>query len=354
MEVLVNGMQLKRLGSALLAAGLLAGAVASSATADSSTRIVSIGSSVDCAAALLSNGAPGTLTPSQTVTVGGLIRVDVSVENCGGQNLSNAQVTVGGPQAGAAQPASAFTDGSLFDSVTGSCNGAPGTSLLTCTYKSLRPSTPVTFTAYIKAGSQTTLDITAVVLFNESTNSTGSNPQTFAADGTVTVGQTTCDDFATYLSPSKRDATLNCGLSDPANGNHQSTGVKLLSTSLTSAEVSESSTGPTCVAPSGLECFGDYSDGSVPTTAGDILEWTMTIDLSFTGNTNLNLKKLIIYHWYTGNTSSTPDLTLFNTSDYSCKTRPASTGCIVSATKSGTVLTVVFRTPANGSNKLLG
>jgi hypothetical protein len=352
MEVTVNRKHLKHLGSALLAASLLVGTVASTASAASSTRIVSIGSTTDCAAAVVTNGAPGTLdTLGQSPTVGGLIRVDVSVENCGGQNLSNASVTLGGQPAGDAQPASPFADGSVIDSVeNGSgCTGV-GTARLTCTYKSLRPSAPVSFRAYVKAGSASSLGIYAAVLFNEGTNTTGSNPQSFLASEAVTVGASTCDSFSTYLSLSKRTAAL-CGLSDPANANKQSTAVKLLSSTLTSAAVSETSTGPTCVAPNGVACLGDYSVASVPTVPGDVLEWTMTVDL---GAINVNTKKVIVYHWYSDPTFQGGFVELDNTSAFSCKSRSAADGCIVSVTKSGTVLTVIFRTPANGSSRILG
>ena len=348
----MNRKHLKHLGSALLAASLLAGTVASTASAGSSTRIVSIGSTTDCAAALVANGAPGTLnTLGQTPTVGGLIRVDVSVENCGGQNLSNASVSVGGLPAGEAQPASPFADGSVFDSVeNGSTCSGVGTSRLTCTYKSLRPSVPVSFRTYVKAGSASSLNISATVLFNEGTNTTGSNPQAFVASETVTVGATTCDSFSTYLSLSKRTAAL-CGLADPANANKQSTSLKLLSSSLTSAAVSETSAGPTCIAPNGLACLGDTSVATVPTVPGDILEWTMTVDL---GATNVNTKKVVVYHWYSDPAFQGGFVELDNTSAFSCRNRSAADGCIVSVTKSGTILTVVFRTPANGSSRILG
>jgi hypothetical protein len=352
LEVRVNRKQLRRLATTLVGASLLVG-LAGTVVNAADTRIISIGSTTDCAAAAAHNGDPGTLDVSSGTTVGGLIRVDVSAVNCGGQNLSNATLTIGGVPSAAAQPASALSGGSTFDSFAGACKGA-GTATLTCTYKSLRPGVPVSVTAYITAGAVGSLPIYAVIQFNEGTNSTGSNVQTFTASGASTVGRTDCDNFGTYLTLSKRTASIPCAPTDhDNNANGQSTSVKLLGTGQTTAVVRESSDAgdtQTCVPSGGLSCFGDYSFGSVPTAPGDILEWTISVDLTVTGNTNLNTKKVVIDHWYADGTL----VQLTNTTADNCKTRAASTGCVVSVTKLNNVLTVIFRTPANGKTRLLG
>jgi hypothetical protein len=100
-------------------------------------------------------------------------------------------------------------------------------------------------------------------------------------------------------------------------------------------------------------CFGASFNadlaGDSPT---DLVTWNISVDLAAVGKTNLNLNKLVVYHYNDSNVLS-PAGGIANTNKNACKSASAG-NCIVSASITGTILTIEYRTLGNGKTRLLG
>lgn len=308
------------------------------------TRLVEIGSTVDCATPRPLD-SPGGLVAT-AVSSGQLTNVDLSTKNCGGQNLNNITLTVGAQAFVNGQPqwdnlAIPFSDGTTVFEVYGTdaktCKTNGAETLLTCTTKSLRPGQGLDINVVLRAPtSGTGIAVYAAIKVAENTNDNGANEDTFEA----TVSQdfaagSSCDAIATFYSPSSRNAET-CAV---AKGNAQQGKVGLPGDKTTPVTVSEAPTDTTlrldmCPAatgpkgPIGADIVANI-DGDEPT---DLVSWTIVVDLKAINRNDVKADNVIVCHW---------DDNGIPTEVYD-----------VEATKSNKgILTVTFQTLGNGKSR---
>lgn len=325
--------------SALLTAGLLLAAGASTVLAGD-TRLIDIGSDVDCATLVPAAEPNGTLDLTE-VSPGQLTHFGLAAKNCGSQNLSNVIMTVGhAPASTWDQLSDPFSDGTTIFEVYGAnadaCSTNTAKTLLTCTFKSLRAGSDVGISVVLRAPtSGAGVTVYAAIKAAENTNDGGANEDTFEATGTeLFAAGSSCDLVATFYAPSSRDATT-CALGAPGDTNAQQSSVRYVNAKNLPVKIREETTGTeTCggttrKSPVGADVRADI-DGDEAT---DTVRWTVVIDLKAIGKGNVKTSDLVICHWNdTG--SFTPAV-------------------ITSASKSKQgILTVTFTTQGNGKARI--
>jgi hypothetical protein len=306
-----------------------------------------------------------TFTP---VTAGNMTFFDVVVKNAGGQTLNNVQLVVGYDSATAPEnlrPVSttvtptfplAFSASPIsvalasFSPGTPTCSTATGP--ITCAVGTLNAGKSFTLQVVLTtalSSDAANIAVKAVTKVAENTNDNGANQDTFAAEGSIAVAGFSCGTSSAYLPGSDpKSLGTPCSVGDPANDLHQSFGVKFPGR-LTTLTLNEDGTSTLCPT---TDCFGALFVADIAgDTTSDIVTWTVNIDLVAVNRTNLNLNKLVIYHYNDAGALS-PAAGIANTKQNQCKS-DTQANCVVSAVIDATnVLTVSFQTAGNGSTRI--
>jgi hypothetical protein len=367
MEVRVKGIRIRRLAAVLGTASIaLTVLVAPVSAARSTSKLIlvgsSLGSGVNDPGPTATGAAQLTFTP---VSAGNLSLFDVVVKNGGTQNINNVQLSVGydsvdtvesaRPVTSALTPAFpiAFPAGTVtIASFTGAgCSlDAPDVGPISCTIGTLAKGASFRLEVVLATSVAGTVPVKAVSKVSENTNDNGSNQDTFAAEGNLVVTPFSCDSTSAYLPGNAGTKTIGtCPVGDAANANQQAFSVQFPAR-LSTVTLNES-TATLCPVATG--CFGATFEADIVGDAtSDIVTWTVTIDLTSVGRTNLNLNKLVVYHYNDAGVLSPTD-GIANTKKNECK-NAGQANCIVSASITSDILTVVFQTDGNGSTRLLG
>jgi hypothetical protein len=300
------------------------------------TRLIYIGSGpIDTPANIAATNFDLDFTP---VTAGGDSAANVIVKNIDNQTLTHVVVTFDNLPGG-------MTIVDISGADAGACSGwTPDAAV--CSFGNLAKGKIRTFTIVVHAPNADASAPVADISFNESDTPNGQNTHVESAqDIGFTVGAASCETVSTYVKGSGTKEVETCGLDDEDNTNGQSGKVKFPS-SLTTITLSE--VGGTCPIADG--CIGDAVVADiVGDTTSDVLTWTIVIDLAQIGRTDLNLNKLIVYHYNDAGLEA-PIGGIANTKKNQCK--PGGSNCIESATIVGDVLTVIYRSSGNGSTRL--
>ena len=332
--------------------------------AKSTSKVVLIGSSTTTASGVNDPGPAATgqaLLTFTPVSAGNMTFFDVVVKNAGGQTLNNTQLSVGyddNPTVEGVRPVTttltptfplAFslspTPVTLSSSLPTNCNTTNGP--INCTIGTLLAGTSFTIGVVLSTSVAGTVAVKAVTKVAENTNDNGSNQDTFAAEGTLSVGAFSCDGSSAYLPGSDPKSLSTCPVADARNANRESFGVAFPG-HLTTLTLNEDGTSTLCPV---TDCFGALFVADITgDTTSDIVTWTVNIDLVPIGKTNLNLNKLVIYHYDDAGVLS-PATGIANTKQNLCKSTTQA-NCVVSAVITNDVLTVVFQTAGNGSTRI--
>jgi len=310
--------------------------------------------------------APG---PLANVTAGNDSFFDVVVKNAGSQTLNNIQLSIGyddRPLAENGRPITtaltptfpvAFPAGNvtIVSAIPTGCslptdiNGNPiAAGPISCVIGTLLKGSSFHIDVLLATTAAATVPVKAVTKVAENTNDNGANQDTFAAEGTLTIDPFSCETNSAYLPGNTADKIIStCAVGDAANGNKQSFGVKFPAR-LTTVTLNEDGTANLCPV---TDCFGATFIADITGDATtDIVTWTVVIDLVSVGKTNLNLNKLVVYH-YNDEGVLSPSTGIPNTKSTQCKSTTQK-DCIVSATITDNVLTVIFQTAGNGTTRV--
>jgi hypothetical protein len=306
------------------------------------TRKVFVGSATD-----------GVLT-SSSVSGGESTSFVVTVKNMGGQNLNHVVTYIGKDDnpASESNPQTAITPTKpvAFPAGTSAtaagCTGGDG-AVLTCDLGSLGKGKSWTTTVILSSTSGVTaqvLDTKVTSFVAETANDNGSNKDTFAAEGTITLLPFSCDSVTAYRATGPRTVSTPCAV---AGTNKQQSSV-VLPGALTTITLSEGAAIVACPVVSGLKCIGDAVDASIDgDSTADVVKWTVVYNVS---GVSVNLNKLRVYHYNdAGQITPAGGFPLKNNA---CK-NAGSINC-GTATLSGGILTIVFQTAGNGKTRLLG
>ena len=179
---------------------------------------------------------------------------------------------------------------------------------------------------------------------NETVNDNGANRDTFFAGGSITVGETTCDNVATFVAPAQaKQVSTACD-------DVQSTALSIPSlqfgAAVQIAEVADAS----CAG--NLKCFGQASTANVNDGASVNLVWSITWNNANLPN-GFNVRKAGVIHFLDA-VNGGGTVVIPNTNAGQCGNNANKTNCIVSFEKGDTTTTVIFRTPSNGKIKGFG
>jgi len=369
-----------RWGTSIAITALLASLmfVGTAQAGKSTSKVVLIGSSTSTASGVNDPGPNGTVPANLTftpVSAGNMTFFDVVVKNAGGQTLNNVQLAVGFDNNGenesarpvtttsvtptfpVAFPTATATVSSFVGSGAGCSAGvAPTDPAISCAVGTLNSGKSFTLQVVLvtSRAAPTSIPLKAVTKVAENTNDSGSNQDTFAAEGGLPVIPFSCDGSTAFL-PTTTDPTKSlstCAIGDAGNDNNQSFGVTFPA-HLTTLALKEDDAANLCP-PGVVGCFGSTFSATINGSAtSDIVLWTLNVDLVAVNNTNLNLNKLVVYHFDDNNILLAPTTGIANTKQNQCKS-DGQANCIKSAAIDATtnVLTVKFQTAGNGSTRL--
>ncbi|HEY3164899.1 MAG TPA: hypothetical protein VGJ71_11095 [Candidatus Limnocylindrales bacterium] len=222
---------------------------------------------------------PGLLTFTP-VSAGGQSASNVYVKNVDNQTLTHVVITFARTQGGA-------TISQVYGTASSYCLPL-GDTTVTCDFGNLLAGTTRDFTLLIDASIAGTFTFSGTVIFNESTNPNGGNPQISTVSGTLAVGETSCDSFATFLPPGiAKTLTPDTGdcASDP-----QRSGLGVPANANGNVIFINDANDPTSC-PAGYSCFGKEVVAGV--NGGDTilpyLTWYITYSADTIGNRNPKL-----------------------------------------------------------------
>jgi len=220
----MNPSSRRRLVGAAAALMLIGATLLSSAgsamAATGSTRLVYVGSDPGFS---LGNGTI-TFTP---VSAGQQTASAVYVKNIDNQTLNHVVLTFPRDQGNGVT-----IDGTVFGTDAASC--PTSVSNITCDFGQMRAKATHSFTLVLTASSATsptTPNIHGTIVYNESTNPNGGNPQINDITGTLNVAAASCNSLAAFLPPGQAKSFLpsdgttcgsdgqRSGLGVPSNGN---------------------------------------------------------------------------------------------------------------------------------------
>ncbi len=300
------------------------------------------------------------------VTAGGLTFFDVVVMNDGGQNINDVSLSVGydsdtrdesarpvtvdlTPTFPVAFPADSGLTVLTFAPMGDTCTlGAADVGPISCNVGTLRKGQSFKLQVVLSAATPGAIPVKAVTKVSENTNDNGGNQDTFAAEGALTVVNGGCDLVSTYLLPYNANPVDTC--QEISGSNPQSTKVEFVNgatpTAITVGESAED-----CPI-AGATCIGDASTADIAIPFTGAVKWTIQVDVT---GLNLNLNKLMVYHFKDG--ATTPDLVLDTKHKSLCKS-DTDTGCLYGEPTITTVggydiLTVVVVTKGNGKIRFL-
>jgi hypothetical protein len=318
-------------GSVLILAGVLTAGATTALGAD--TRLIYFGSGP--VTDLTTNGD----LDFSPVTAGGTTAAVVIVKNIDNQTLTHVTVSIASLPGGMQIAAIDGADSSFCSPTIGAAPVASAT----CSFGNLAKNKSRTITVVLTAPTAGLVEPAFSISFNESKAPSGSNTHLDEAqDLGFSVGAFSCDTVSTYLrgSATKTLATP-CSLEDDPNGQTSTVAFPGSLTTLTLREV-----GGACPLEDG--CIGDAVVADiVGDSTGDVIVWTLQVEL---GGQNVNLNQLVVYH-YNDAGVETPLGGIANTKKNECKTASQSS-CIVDASITDDVLTVIYRSDGNGSTRL--
>lgn len=315
--------------SSLLAVMLVAPAVVNAAPPGGSSRSVEVTASL-----------------TEPVTAGGISRFDVSATNSGKQNLSQSRLLIGMDPAGPL-PAGASLLASVYGADAASCAVATDGASATCDFGSLRSreTRSVSFlVAFAQAGAA---KVIVALKFAEQVNDQGSNQDTFFADDTAIVGETTCDSIATFIPP---------GLSKSLGTDSPSCAT---APQITTLDIPAQANGalaavghsPTTACASGYSCFGEGSTVNVNNGADlGVLRWTISWDAAVLP-IGFNIRQAGVVHFLDDGSQ----VVITNSRKNVCKSA-TQVDCLESFSfnADGTRLIAIVHTASNGVMRGLG
>jgi hypothetical protein len=225
--------------------------------------------------------APGTMTFTP-VSVGGQAVSTVYVKNTDNQTLTHVTITFGTVQGGA-------TISSVYGPSKDYC--PVGATSVVCDFGNIAAGATHQFTLVIDATAiqGASVAFTGEIVFNESTNPNGGNPQISQISGGLPITATTCNTLTTFLLPNVGKSILpttgDCSTDSqrsalfvPGNANGQKVSI----------DDSTPVTAGTCGA---YICFGNEVLATVNEGASvaPYLTWLITYSASTLGNTNPKL-----------------------------------------------------------------
>jgi uncharacterized repeat protein (TIGR01451 family) len=275
------------------------------------TRTVTVGSAGDG------------LLPSVTVSAGESIIFPLTVRNTGKQTLNNVMLSVGedglplvvekNPQTAAVpqQPIDLPPGVTISDNDTGGglCSGG---ARLSCTVGTLAARTSFDITVTITSTRDAAAEVIptkAVVTVAEIGNDQGSNMDTFAAEGSLSLLAFSCDSISAYRTHGQPKLVSTCAVTDPDNLNGQSASV-LLPAHLSTIGLNDAVT-EACPA----QLATCYSNAAVVANiegdeTGDTIKWIL--DVRLPAGTNVNVYKVVVYHEADGVPANLIELTKKN------------------------------------------
>ena len=327
-----------RLITAVLGASLLVTQVASVAAAPPG------GSSRSVAVSAAGQQGLGTFI----ISAGESIPLDVTVSNNGKQTLNNVRLLVGRDDDpttaanGDANPPAALPSG-----VTAVADGCAAGSVLTCEIGSLRSKQAATIrvTFVLAEGAPASVVGTkATVKVAEGGNDAGGNLDSFSIEGGLTVVPFSCARVAVFRPSGTSKEVATCAVTDARNALGQSARVVLPRADVTTMDLKVNA-GVACPNVPGVKCVGNEIEADVTgDTNKDVLPWSSQVKLA---GQNVNLNKIVVRH-----IDDDGKVTTFSLKDNACSAAKK-TYC-GTASVSGGILTVEFRTPGNGKIRILG
>ena len=122
-------------------------------------------------------------------------------------------------------------------------------------------------------------------------NDSGSNKDTFAAEGGINLLPFSCTSVTAYRAVGSKTVATPC---DVAGTNKQKATV-VLPGSLTTITLSEGATIVSCPTGTGLACIGDAVEASIDgDTTSDVVKWTIVYNVA---GVSYNANKLTVYHY---------------------------------------------------------
>jgi hypothetical protein len=293
---------------AATAALILSFAISAAPAAAADTRIVQIGSSVDCTQTQPND--PNSTLVLSPVSPGAHTSFPLFVKNCGGQNLNNITLTVGSQPTGAGGAllwdvlANPFTGGTTifetFGPSAGLCKANNANTLLTCSTKTLRPGDSISITVVLVAPTSGNVNVYAAAKVAENSNDAGANEDTFEAIAHQPFASgSSCDAVFTFFSPHSRTAQT-CVLTDPANGNSESATIQYVSTLNTKVNVKETATDTNLTSPcaaAGAPIGSDVVADITGESSSETVTWTLVIDLKALKLSSLKEADITFCHW---------------------------------------------------------
>lgn len=233
---------------------------------------------------------PGTITFSP-VSTGGLSISTVYVYNGSGQSLTHVVLTFDQTQVSGVT----FSDQVLGQNAS-SCSASGG--VITCDFGSLKARASRSFVLIANPpATAATYAVAGQVVFDESNNPNGGNPQINQLGGSLVVDAETCDSAATFLPPLVSDDlapnTGSCGTDD------QRSSIHVPANSLGQlVTITDTALNTDCSSAPGYSCFGHIvsatANDGLSFGAGTFLTWTITYSPSALGT--INPKQVAFQH----------------------------------------------------------
>lgn len=266
---------------------------------------------------------PGVLTFT-AVTTGGASLSTIYVKNIDNQSLTHVVITIQRSQGANS------VEGQVLGPDAAKC--AVGATAITCDFGNLKAKASRQFSIIVDA--QTSTDVSAQIVFNESNNLNGGNQQIDQAHAVISVGPATCNSLATFLAPGIARNLLPDTGSCATDAQRSAIDVPA-SDNGNVASVDDSNTATGCGA---LTCFGNSVDGNVNNGApiSPYLTWRIFYSNSVLGN--INPGKVAFLHGTTTILAGNKGL---------CKNATA-VNCQEPYVVSASGVTFIIRTPTNG------
>ena len=218
-----------------------------------------------------------TFTP---VSAGGQAASNVYVKNVDNQTLTHVVITFNRAQGGT-------TISDVFGTASSFCLPL-GDTVVTCDFGNLSAGATRDFTLVIDAPTAAAaFTFTGTVIFNESTNPNGGNPQISTIGGSLSVGDASCNALATFLPPGIAKTLTPVNGACTSDPQRSSLGVPANPKgSIVSLDDSQTATG--CGA---FTCIGNTVDATVNggDTVSPYLTWYITYSASTIGSVNPKL-----------------------------------------------------------------
>jgi hypothetical protein len=218
----------------------------------------------------------GTLSFTR-VTAGGDSLSTIYIKNIDNQSLTHVVVTIAKSQNGS----------TISDQILGPNASKCDSSIdpITCDFGNLKANATRQFSIIVHAGPAPSSDLSAKIVFNESNNPNGGNLQIESADGTLAIGDATCNTAATFVPPGIAK-TLLPDDGSTCSGDTQRSG--LIVPAGASGNLIYVDDGTAATGCGAFTCLGNQVDGQVNDGApvAPYLRWSIFYSSSVLGNVN--------------------------------------------------------------------